>query len=115
MLNSKHNLDVIFGFDAEDTEAFKKYIIQIKINALNDVKKTIKTKIPNVTIKEEVAEYIGAKIGASQKVIDQDMLNLNRFMAWIDIKGITYIDTLKHKDIIDFRLYWLKLQIYLPL
>lgn len=123
MLDSKHNLNSLYGFDTDDAEAFKKYIVQIKINALSDVKKSIKTKTSTnintptapvvntgtVTIKEAIDEYLTSKSGISEAVIEQDKLNLNRFIEWCDTVGITYIETLKHKNLISFRSYWQKL------
>ena len=125
MLDTNHDINSLYGLDTQDVEKFKKYIVQIKINALNEVKKSIQVNIPNnintaiqhpnntlssgVTIKEAIEEYLNSKSGVSKAVIEQDKLNLGRFTKWCDIKGFNYVDTLKHKDIIEFRTYWKKL------
>ncbi|MFA6196565.1 MAG: tyrosine-type recombinase/integrase [Sulfurimonas sp.] len=123
MLDSGHNLNSLFDFDAEDAETFKKYIIQIKINALSEVKKTLQKTLPQishalhasapttngVTIKDAIQEYINSKSGISKAVIEQDILNLNRFLEYTDIKSILYVDALKHNDLIEFRKYRQKL------
>ncbi|MCX6076703.1 MAG: hypothetical protein NTW78_07435 [Campylobacterales bacterium] len=82
MLDSQHNLNSMFDFDAEDAETFKKYIIQIKINALSEVKKTMQKSLSQishalhasapatngVTIKDAIQEYIHSKSGISKAV-----------------------------------------------
>ena len=122
MLDSKYNLDSLYGFDTQDAQTFKNYIVQIKINALNEVKKTLQKNLPKnnhsslstvatngVTIKDAIDEYLNSKSGVSQAVLNQDRLNLDRFTEWADIKELIYVDTLKHKDLINFRTYRQKL------
>jgi len=67
MLDSKYSLDSLYGFDTDDAEAFKKYIVQIKINALSDVKKSIKTKT-STNINTPTAPVVtgGVKIGSME-------------------------------------------------
>ena len=76
-LDTKYNLDSIYGYDIQDAEAFKKYIIQIKINALADIKKDIQAKIvqsntditlkqsttnqPIIIIEDAIKEYLEQK------------------------------------------------------
>lgn len=74
MLHANYDIDSIFGLDEADINQFKKYIAQIKINALSEVKKDIQNSIikttqnssiknpheENITIliKEAVNEYM---------------------------------------------------------
>lgn len=52
LINLDDTKELEFGLDVDVAQKFKKYIIQIKINALNEVKKNIKNKVDVTTIKE---------------------------------------------------------------
>ncbi len=124
-LDTKHNLDSIFGYDIEDAEAFKKYIIQIKINALADIKKDIQSKIiqsntiisaeqtasitDTILIKDAINEYIEQK-SLSEKKLKPIRTALEHLYSFLQIIKHTHINTLKNKDLIAFRKYFKNLK-----
>lgn len=82
LINLDNKLELEFGLDVELAQKFKKHIIQIKINALNEVKKNIQNKVdivttkvilevssvPNtfVTIEDAFEEYLKTKNGITE-------------------------------------------------
>ncbi len=124
-LNTKYHLDSIYGYDVEDAEAFKKYIIQIKINALADIKKDIQARIiqSNTTIalehtsnntdiimiEDAIKEYIEQK-NLSKEKLTPIITALEHLDVFLKRTKHTHIHTLKNKDLIAFRKYFQKLK-----
>ncbi|MAD40995.1 MAG: hypothetical protein CL623_01200 [Arcobacter sp.] len=116
--------DITYGLDVEAAEVFKKYIIQIKINALNDVKKNIQNEIDTsaldqvsftsnnslVTIKEAFEEWLNTRDGVSEAQEHASRRDVGYFLEYCNISKIIYIQNLKHKDLISYRTYLKKLK-----
>lgn len=115
LLDVKYNIDSLIDLDSDDIDRFKNYIVNIKINALNDIKKDIQCKIPattdittiessnSVSIDEAIEEYIKSKSGVTSNVIKATKRDLNILLDYTNINNITDITKLKHKDLIAFR------------
>jgi len=124
-LDTKYNLDSIYGYDIEDAEAFKKYIIQIKINALADIKKDIQAKIAQsntvisleqttsnqtiIIIEDAIEEYIEQK-NLSEKKLKPIKTALEHLDTFLKRTKHTHMHSLKNKDLIAFRKYYQKLK-----
>lgn len=120
-LEQKHEID--FGIDIDSANKFKKYIIQIKINALSDVKKTILNKVDistsntlnnaynddYITIKEAIEEFNNTRDSISEAQKKTSARDVNNFLEYCNIKNIVYLKNLKNKNLINYRTYLKKL------
>ena len=117
-IDNKHELE--FGLDVDVAEKFKNYIIQIKINALNDVKKNILNKVDVlrtdhiinddfVTIEEAIKEFSNTRDSISEAQRKTSAKDVNNFLEFCNIKNIIYVQNLKNKDLISYRTYLKKL------
>jgi len=117
-IDNKHELE--FGLDVDVAEKFKNYIIQIKINALTDVKKIILNKVDIlrtdyivnndfITIEEAIKEFSNTRDSISEAQRKTSSKDVNNFLEFCNIKNIIYVQNLKNKDLISYRTYLKKL------
>lgn len=115
-LDNKKELE--FGLDVDSAQKFKKHIIQIKINALNEVKKNIQNKVdittnkeisivPDtfVTIEDAFEEYLKSRDGISDKHKGSSERDVKHFIQFCNINKMEYIQNLQNKNLIDYRIY----------
>jgi integrase len=121
LINLDDTKELEFGLDVESAKKFKKHIIQIKINALNEVKKNIQNKVditstkvisevsivPDtfVTIEDAIIEWLNTRDGISKNQKYMSERDVNDFLDYCKNIDIKYIQNLKHKDLIDYRVY----------
>ena len=118
-IDDKYELE--FGLDVDISEKFKNYIIQIKINALNEVKKNILNKVDIlradhivnddfITIEEAIKEFDNTRDSISIKQKKTSAKDVNNFLEFCNISNIKYIQKLKHKDLISYRVHLKKIK-----
>ncbi|MEA2019075.1 MAG: tyrosine-type recombinase/integrase, partial [Campylobacterota bacterium] len=119
-LSGKKEDAIRYGIDVNSAKKFKNQIVQIKINALNDVKKSIQSKVnishinqaapmpikeDGVTIKTAMEEFLNSRSSLSKAVVKTSTKRVEEFEQWCQIHNLKYIDKLKHKDLIAYRDY----------
>ena len=120
LINLDNKKELEFGLDVDVAQKFKKHIIQIKINALNEVKKNIQNKIditttkvisevsiPDtfVTIEDAFEEYLKTRDGLSEKHRKISERDVKHFIEFCNTNNILYIQKVQNKHIIDYRNY----------
>ena len=118
LINLDNKLELEFGLDVELAQKFKNHIIQIKINALNEVKKNIQNKVditttkeisivPDtfVTIEDAFEEYLKTRDGLSEKHKKTSERDVKHFIKFCNMNKIEYIQKLQNKHIINYRDY----------
>ena len=119
LIDLKDSEKIIYGVDIDSAEKFKKSIIQIKINALNEVKKNIQNKVditttkvisevssvPDtyVTIEEALEEYLKTKNGITEAHEKASEKYVQDFVNYCLTNKLEYIQNLQNKHIINYR------------
>ncbi|MEV9644244.1 tyrosine-type recombinase/integrase [Aliarcobacter butzleri] len=110
------NEDFEFGLPQDLGEKLEEYIIQIKINALNEVKKSIKLeKFTNsnfvqdekkIKIEEAINEYYASRSSGKNLQNEKKIkTHLNMFIDFCKNEQIEYVQKLQYKDITNFKKY----------
>lgn len=108
------NEDFEFGLPQDLGEKLEEYIIQIKINALNEVKKSIKLEKINTNnnatknLLDDVLDefYLNEKAKRLQKEGERaKKTNINNFIKFLKDREIEYIEDVAHKDVVAFKDY----------
>jgi hypothetical protein len=105
----------------ESAKKFKKHIIQIKINALNEVKKNIQNKVditttkviskvsivPDtfITIEDAFEEYLKTGDSLSENHKKTSERDVKHFIKFCNMNKIEYIQKVQNKYIINYRDY----------
>ena len=118
LINLDNKKELEFGIDVDVAQKFKKHIIQIKINALNEVKKNIQNKIditttkevsivPDtfVTIEDAFEEYLNTKNGITKAHEKASEKSVQDFVNYCLTNKLEYIQNLQNKDVINYRGY----------
>lgn len=121
LINLDNKLELEFGLDVELAQKFKNHIIQIKINALNEVKKNIQNKVDStttklipevssvpdtyVTIEDAFEEYIKTKNGITEAHGKASEKSVQDFVNYCLTNKLEYIQNLQNKHIINYREY----------
>ena len=121
LINLDDTKELEFGLDVDVAKKFKKHIIQIKINALNEVKKNIQNKvditttkvIPEVssvpatyvTIEYAFEEYLNTKNGITKAHGKASEKSVQDFVNYCLTNKLEYIQNLQNKHIINYREY----------
>ena len=121
LINLDNKLELEFGLDVELTQKFKNHIIQIKINALNEVKKNIQNKVditttkaiqevssvPDtyVTIEDAFEEYLNTKNGITKAHGKASEKSVQDFVNYCLTNKLEYIQNLQNKHVINYREY----------
>jgi integrase len=116
LINLDDTKELEFGLDVDVAQKFKKHIIQIKINALNEVKKNIKNKVditttkevsivPDtfVTIEDAFEEYLKTKNGITKAHKSASEKCVKDFIEFCHSNKMVYIQELQNKHIINYR------------
>ena len=119
LINLDNKLELEFGLDVELAQKFKNHIIQIKINALNEVKKNIQNKVditttkiiqevssvPDtyVTIEDAFEEYLKTKNGITKAHEKASEKSVQDFVNYCLTNKLEYIQNLQNKHVINYR------------
>ena len=119
LINLDNKIELEFGLDVELAQKFKNHIIQIKINALNEVKKNIQNKVditttkiiqevssvPDtyVTIEDAFEEYLKTKNGITKAHEKASEKSVQDFVNYCLTNKLEYIQNLQNKHIINYR------------
>lgn len=119
LIDLDKKIELEFGLDVELAQKFKNHIIQIKINALNEVKKNIQNKVditttkiiqevssvPDtyVTIEDAFEEYLKTKNGITKAHEKASEKSVQDFVNYCLTNKLEYIQNLQNKHIINYR------------
>lgn len=119
LINLDDTKELEFGLDVDVAKKFKKHIIQIKINALNEVKKNIQNKVditttkiiqevssvPDtyVTIEDAFEEYLKTKNGITEAHGKASEKSVQNFVNYCLTNKLEYIQNLQNKHVINYR------------
>ena len=113
LIDLDKKIELEFGLDVELAQKFKNHIIQIKINALNEVKKNIQNKVditttkiiqevssvPDtyVTIEDAFEEYLKTKNGITKAHEKASEKSVQDFVNYCLTNKLEYIQNLQNK------------------
>lgn len=119
LIDLDKKIELEFGLDVELAQKFKNHIIQIKINALNEVKKNIQNKVditttkiiqevssvPDtyVTIEDAFEEYLKTKNGITKAHEKASEKSVQDFVNYCLTNKLEYIQNLQNKHIVNYR------------
>ena len=119
LIDLKNGEKITYGLDVSSAEKLKKHIVQIKINALNEIKKNIQNKVDItnssqvkaideselVTIKQAIEEWLNTREGISDNQKYMSERDVMYFLEYCNMNNLIYIQRLKHSNLISYRDY----------